>query len=82
MHLNLLFREEILPKLIQRKFPILFDNGTSMSVAVPASKNFVLSFCKTFCIISIRIKSKHLPIFPLCAIPGCCAPLEFVPERG
>ena len=75
MHLNLLFREEILPKLIQRKFPIFSDNGTPLSVEVPAS-------IVTFCMISIHIESKHLPIFPLCAIPACCAPFEFVPERG
>ena len=75
MHLTLLFREEILPKLIQRKFPILSDNATPLSVEVPAIK-------VTFCTISIHIESKHLPIFPLCAIPACCAPFEFVPERG
>ena len=76
MHLNLLFREEILPKLIQGKFPILFHDATPLSVEVPASRI-------TFCIVSsIHIESKHLPIFPLCAIPACRAPFEFVPERG
>ena len=76
MHLTLLFRKEILPKFIQRKFPIFSDNATPLSVEVPASIVIVI------CIISIHIESKHLPIFPLCAIPACRAPFEFVPERG
>ena len=72
--MNILFREEILPKLIQRKFPILLDNASPLSLEVPEHKYSEFSPQPLSTI-------KHLPIFPLGAIPGCRAPFEFIPER-